>query len=101
MVAPPEQIEFHLVKSEYRLLTDEAQLVDHGVHIEIDWHAGRSSRTKMTISQAIFEFMKFYGFEEGLDITFRDSPAESFFIEERGKIVSVSKPKLAIDYWPR
>ncbi len=83
----PEDIQIHLVNSQYKLLLDNGKLDDHTVHVEVDWHAGRDNTVKKAISDAIFEFLKFYGLEEGLDITFRDSPRETFFVEKNGLMV--------------
>lgn len=98
---PAEEVELHMAKSEYKILNNEGRLVEHSVHIEVDWHSGRTPEIKMTISKALFDFMKIHGLENDLDITFRDSPPDSFYVEKGGQITSVSWPKLPIDFWPR
>ncbi len=63
--------------------------VRHGVHTFIEWSAGRTLQQKEQIAAAIQAFLDSHEVGQGSDITFRDSPRESFFLE--GKLVGQKK----------
>ncbi len=82
-----EQLEIHIENTQYKLLRPDGTLTDqHGVHVFVEWHEGRSVDVKKAIGEAIHTFLRFHGLGEGTDITFRDSPLGESFVYN-GKLV--------------
>ena len=98
----PEDVKFLLVKSEHLLLLDNSDLIDTPVLIEVDGHFGKDIGARRAISDALFEFLKFYSLEGSLNITFSDGPIGTFFAEKNGEMLPVSPPvkNVGFNYWP-
>jgi hypothetical protein len=52
----------------------------HGVHVFVEWHEGRSAEVKEAMGKVIHTFLNYHGLGEGTDITFRDYPRGESFV---------------------
>lgn len=75
-------VEVHIENTQYQLLRMNGKLdSSHGVHVFVEWFAGRTDAAKEQIAVAIQQFLDHHNLGSGLDITFRDSPAGTFYFE--------------------
>jgi hypothetical protein len=76
-----DEIEVHIETTQYKILLPDGSLSDqHGVHVFVEWHEGRSVLTKIDMGIVIHNFLKRHGLGEGTDITFRDYPRGESFV---------------------
>jgi len=76
------RVEVHIENTQYQLLRINGKLVSsHGVHVFVEWFAGRTDNAKEQIAVAIQQFLDQHNLGSGSDITFRDSPAGTFYFE--------------------
>jgi len=75
--------EIHIEYGRYDLLMPDGSLQRApNVHVFVEGHA-RPLEVKREIAILTDQFLKAHGIGEGTDITFRDSPAETFFLNGR------------------
>lgn len=75
--------EIHIETVQYDLLMPNgSRRKAPDVHVFVEFHA-RSLAVKRDIAILIDRFLKAHGIGQGSDITFRDSPAETFFLNGR------------------
>ena len=86
--------EVHIENTQYVILDPSGLPLEpheHGVHVFVEWHGGRGIKVKIAIARAVQRFLQWHGLGEGSDLTFRDSPSETFFFE--GKLVEGGLPR--------
>lgn len=85
-----EKINLFTTYTKYnRLDTDGFNHLHSNVHVVVEWHNGRDILVKQAIADALLVFFKAHSLYKGLDITFRDSPSGTFFVEKNGQAVLV------------
>lgn len=76
-----EHVEVHVEDTRYKVLRPNGILdPNHGVHVVVEWFAGRTQEAKDLIASAIDYFLEAHGLDREDDITFRDYPAGSFYL---------------------
>lgn len=86
------KVEIHLSTERYKLLSPHGKTRPClNIHGTVEWFASenRDVKAKQAIADAIQQFLNSHLAGEGFDLTFRDSPAETFFVEKNGKSVLV------------
>jgi len=87
-----DEIEIHVSFETRQILNVNGKLsAIPNVHCVVQWYGteNRDETVKGKIAQAIQHFANMHQFGHGLDITFMDMPAGSFYREEKGTSVLV------------
>lgn len=84
----PQEVELHVRPGLYRAYRFDGALdTNQGVHVFVEWHAGRLFVVKDVIARWIQAFLEAHQLGERSDITFRDYPhGQTFFFE--GNVVT-------------
>lgn len=93
----PEGVEIHLSFNSYVILSDSGSVKPcKNIHGFVLWFGKeeRDDNVKRSIANALQHFLNEHGLGKGLDITFMDMPAGSFFIEQDGVSVMVAGGEL-------
>lgn len=71
------KVEVHIENTQYKILTPVNTLIPAEVHVFVEWYT-RPFRTKKYVATIISDFFKAHNMD--CDITFRDSPPGTFFV---------------------
>lgn len=90
-------VEIHLVPGKITLLMPDGSVQPApNVHVFVDWHAGRSEHVKEVMAGIIHWFLDVHGIGNDSDITFRDSPPGTFYMN--GQRVEGGDPTINFRY---